>query len=75
MIGSWSDRSHSRWGKRLPFMVVGLPIICVASIALFATPLTGNTLPAISVALMLNRAPARRDLAVRSPYSGALQPN
>lgn len=54
LIGSWSDRSHSRWGKRLPFMVVGLPIICVASIALFATPLTGNTLPAISVALMLN---------------------
>ena len=54
LIGSWSDRSHSRWGRRLPFMVFGLPVICIASIALFGIAVSGDTVAAISVALLLN---------------------
>lgn len=54
LIGSWSDRSQSRWGRRLPFMAVGLPIICVASIALFSIPVRGETIAAIGIALSLN---------------------
>ncbi len=54
LIGSWSDRSKSRWGRRLPFMVVGLPVICAASIALFAFPLAGGTFLAAALALLLN---------------------
>ena len=54
LIGSWSDRSHSRWGRRLPFMAVGLPVICIASVALFGVPVAGDTLPAVALALLLN---------------------
>lgn len=54
LIGSWSDRSHSRWGRRLPFMVFGLPVICIASIALFGIAVPGDTMAAIAVALLLN---------------------
>jgi GPH family glycoside/pentoside/hexuronide:cation symporter len=54
LIGSWSDRSRSRWGRRLPFMVVGLPIVCAASVALFGIPLSGKTAAAAGVALLLN---------------------
>jgi GPH family glycoside/pentoside/hexuronide:cation symporter len=54
LIGSWSDRSHSRWGRRLPFMVVAVPIICIASLALFSIPVSGETVGAIGLALFLN---------------------
>lgn len=54
LIGSWSDRSHSRWGRRLPFMIAGLPVICIASIALFGIAVSGNTVSAIGIALLLN---------------------
>lgn len=54
LIGSWSDRSRSRWGKRLPFMVVAVPIICFASFALFSIPVKGETIDAIGLALALN---------------------
>ena len=54
LIGSWSDRSHSRWGRRLPFMVVAVPIICIASLALFSIPASGETVGAIGLALFLN---------------------
>lgn len=29
-IGAWSDRIHTRWGRRIPFLVVGAPISAVA---------------------------------------------
>jgi len=54
LIGSWSDRSQSRLGRRLPFMVAGLPVICVASIALFGIPVSGSTVSAVGLALLLN---------------------
>lgn len=54
LIGSWSDRSHSRWGRRLPFMVVALPVICIASFALFSISVSGETAGAIGLALLLN---------------------
>lgn len=54
LIGSWSDRSHTRWGRRLPFMIAGLPVICVASIGLFGIPLSGDTFYALGTALVLN---------------------
>jgi MFS family permease len=30
LAGSWSDRLRTRWGGRLPFLVVGTPVIAVA---------------------------------------------
>ena len=24
LVGQWSDRTHSRWGKRMPYLVAGI---------------------------------------------------
>lgn len=37
-IGQWSDRTHSRWGKRVPFLLAGAPMLALAFFMLFATP-------------------------------------
>jgi len=54
LIGSWSDRSRSRWGRRLPFMVAALPVVSVAIFALFALPGGWGSTATIAVVLMLN---------------------
>lgn len=38
VIGQWSDRTQSRWGKRVPFLVAGAPVIAVAYFLLFSVP-------------------------------------
>lgn len=38
LIGSLSDNHRSRWGRRLPFMAVGLPATCVMLVVIFSVP-------------------------------------
>jgi Na+/melibiose symporter-like transporter len=38
MVGQWSDRFHSRWGRRHPFMLAGAIPFGVAIVALFSPP-------------------------------------
>ena len=38
MVGQWSDRFHSRWGRRHPFMLAGAVPFGVAMVALFSPP-------------------------------------
>jgi glycoside/pentoside/hexuronide:cation symporter, GPH family len=38
LVGSWSDRSTSRWGRRRPFMVVGVVGMVLAFVTLFNVP-------------------------------------
>ena len=38
LIGRWSDRIHSRWGRRRPFMAVGSIFFMLGFIALFSSP-------------------------------------
>jgi glycoside/pentoside/hexuronide:cation symporter, GPH family len=38
LIGSLSDNHHSRWGRRLPFMIVATPILMISFVALFSLP-------------------------------------
>ena len=37
-IGAWSDGSHSRWGRRLPFMLAGLLPVAVTIVLIFMLP-------------------------------------
>jgi Na+/melibiose symporter-like transporter len=61
MVGQWSDRFHSRWGRRHPFMLAGAIPFGLAIVALFSPPesLSGMGLfwwmlgGAITVRLML----------------------
>ena len=41
IIGAWSDRINSPWGRRLPFIVIAIPI---AAITHFAIPLVASVL-------------------------------
>ncbi len=38
MIGFLSDKSHTRLGRRKPWMIAGLPLACVAVVFLFTPP-------------------------------------
>ncbi len=43
LIGYWSDHAHSRWGRRLPFMLVsGLPML-VLFVLLWMPPVQGQS--------------------------------
>jgi glycoside/pentoside/hexuronide:cation symporter, GPH family len=44
LMGWVSDRTHSRWGRRRPWMMVGAPLCAVCVVALFTPPqsLTAN---------------------------------
>ena len=61
MVGQWSDRFHSRWGRRHPFMLAGAIPFGVAIVALFSPPASLGEMGlfywmlggAISVRLML----------------------
>lgn len=56
LIGSWSDRLRSRWGRRLPFMAVALPIVALAGFALFTMPTGWGSAVTIACALLVNIA-------------------
>lgn len=38
VVGGWSDRANSRWGRRRPFLLVGAFISAVSFAAIYATP-------------------------------------
>jgi glycoside/pentoside/hexuronide:cation symporter, GPH family len=44
LVGSWSDRTRGRLGRRRPFLIVGAAGVTISFIALFSTPsnLSGN---------------------------------
>jgi len=46
IVGSWSDRSRSRWGRRRPFLFGALPLLAASFIFLWNVP-AGLSTPAI----------------------------
>ncbi len=38
LMGWVTDRTHSRWGRRRPWMMIGAPLAAMAFVALFAPP-------------------------------------
>ena len=77
LMGFWSDRTRSRWGRRTPFIVVGVPIaallfvlvplaptfpVLIAIIVLFS--LTANSFKPLTEALIAdNQLPEHRSKA------------
>ncbi len=39
LIGSWSDRSKSKWGRRKPFIIAGVIPMCVLLVLLWTPPI------------------------------------
>jgi GPH family glycoside/pentoside/hexuronide:cation symporter len=46
MLGSWSDNTRSRWGRRVPFMILGAPAVALG-LGLMFTPPGGLSTPAL----------------------------
>jgi GPH family glycoside/pentoside/hexuronide:cation symporter len=44
IVGFLSDRTRHRWGKRLPYMVVGAPLWVLFTILLFTPPVAGQSM-------------------------------
>jgi GPH family glycoside/pentoside/hexuronide:cation symporter len=49
-VGSWSDRTTSRLGRRRPFLVVGMLGVAICFVALFSPPFLGANLLALWMA-------------------------
>ena len=46
MLGSWSDATRSRWGRRIPFMAIGAPLVALGLGLVFGPP-AGLATPAL----------------------------
>lgn len=42
LIGFWSDRTKSRWGRRKPFMFIGAPLLALAFVLIWTPPIQGE---------------------------------
>jgi maltose/moltooligosaccharide transporter len=65
-VGAWSDRIHTRLGRRLPFILVGAPIAALAFIML---PLAGSIFAFFlaSIALLISMAVWRTPVVALMP--------
>ncbi len=41
VIGHWTDTTRSRWGRRKPFIAVGVPLLMIGAVLLFAPQRVG----------------------------------
>ncbi len=44
LVGNWTDRTSSRWGRRLPFVVAATPLWAAGFVLLFLPPFEGRSL-------------------------------
>jgi GPH family glycoside/pentoside/hexuronide:cation symporter len=44
LIGWWSDRTRSRWGRRIPFVVLATPFYAVFFVLLWTPPVAGESI-------------------------------
>lgn len=43
-IGDWSDKIKTRWGRRIPFIVIGAPIMVVAMLLVWFPPVANESI-------------------------------
>ncbi|MFN8532799.1 MAG: MFS transporter [Dehalococcoidia bacterium] len=70
-IGHWSDVSHSRWGRRLPFIVAGAPFVGLLFVLLWIPPPLEGGLLALYLFLLL-QAYFFAATVVQQPYEAVL---
>jgi len=42
-IGDWSDKTRSRWGRRMPYIRFGTPLLVLAAIMIWFPPIKGES--------------------------------
>lgn len=72
VIGAWSDRTDSKWGRRTPFFLVGA-VLCAAG--LFTMPLSSSILMAVSLLWLLDAGNNITMEPYRAYVSDRLNPN
>ncbi|MGH2354206.1 MAG: MFS transporter [Chloroflexota bacterium] len=70
-IGHWSDVTHSRWGRRLPFIVGGTPFLVLTFVLIWTPPAAGLPWTALYVFLAL-QAYSVSSTIVHQPYEAVL---
>ena len=65
-IGRWSDRTHTRWGRRRPWVALGVVVMMVSSVMLFMPPV------AVSNLYLLGWIAATR-VSPRPAYAGVVE--
>jgi len=53
VVGAWSDRVDGRWGRRLPFVLVGMPLAAIAFALLPVSATAFWTLIAVDIVFLL----------------------
>jgi GPH family glycoside/pentoside/hexuronide:cation symporter len=73
-IGHWSDVTRSRWGRRLPFVVAGTPLLALAFVAIWLAPAseTAGPLWAALYAFVVLQAYSLCYTVVHQPYEAVL---
>ena len=63
LVGYWSDRVNTRFGRRLPFILAATPFWALFSVLLFTPPESSS---AAAASLPWKRCPTRRPTATAS---------
>jgi len=54
LVAVWSDNTRSRWGRRLPFMVIGAPFLALTFFLIWTPPGASELVTFIYLAIMLS---------------------
>lgn len=71
IVGWLSDRTRSRWGRRIPYIVLGAPFWSIFFVLLFTPPDAGNATRAVYLLLVFEAFSLFGSVVV-SPYEGLL---
>lgn len=71
IVGWLSDRTRSRWGRRIPYIVLGAPFWSVFFVLLFTPPEAGNATRAVYL-LLVFEAFSLFGSVTTTPYEGLL---